>query len=141
MHAFDICHHLILPVITLALIIYGSYTLMIRYTLDDRFAGEHIEIAFVKGVDERALLSRYAMRNESFSPTTIVAYMFGGLIGGLIVTETVFNRSGIGRLFFESVMRQNYPILQGTFFILAFTVIISKFLGEVLQGLLSPSSL
>lgn len=138
MHALDIWYHLILPIITLTLIMYGSYILIMEYTLDDRLAGEHIEIVFMKGVDERALLSKYAIRNETFSPTTIVAFMFGSLIGGLIFTETVLNRYGIGSFIIESVIAENYPVLQATFFILAFTTVLVKFNAEVLQEFLNP---
>ncbi|MFX1475582.1 MAG: ABC transporter permease [Promethearchaeota archaeon] len=138
LYGLDVAHHLILPSITLALVSYGGYMLVMRNNLIDVLTEDYIVTARAKGVDERTVLYKHAMRNAILPLVTMIAFTFGGLIGGATLTETVFNWYGLGRYIFESVMLQNYPVLQAIFYILALTTIIANFIADIMYGFLDP---
>jgi peptide/nickel transport system permease protein len=137
-YALDVAWHLFLPAITLALVSYGGYMLVMRNTLIDVLTEDYIVTARAKGVDERTVLYKHALRNAILPLVTMIALTFGFLITGATLTETVFNWYGLGRLIFESVMAQNYPVLQAIFYIMALTVIVANFIADMLYGFLDP---
>jgi peptide/nickel transport system permease protein len=137
-YALDVGWHLVLPAITLALVSYGGYMLVMRNTLIDVLTEDYIVTARAKGVDERTVLYKHALRNAILPLVTMIALTFGFLITGATLTETVFNWYGLGRLIFESVIAQNYPVLQAIFYIMALTVIIANFIADMLYGFLDP---
>jgi peptide/nickel transport system permease protein len=136
--AVSVGHHLVLPSLTLALVSYGGYMLVMRNTLIDVLTEDYIVTARAKGVDERTVLYKHALRNAILPLVTMIALTFGFLITGATLTETVFNWYGLGRLIFDSVMQQNYPVLQAIFYIMALTVIIANFIADILYGFLDP---
>lgn len=137
-YAFDVAWHLVLPSVTLCLVSYGGYMLVMRNTLIDVLTEDYIVTARAKGVDERTVLYKHALRNAILPLVTMIALTFGFLITGATLTETVFNWYGLGRLIFDSVMQQNYPVLQAIFYIMALTVIIANFIADILYGFLDP---
>ena len=112
--------------------------LVMRNTLIDVLTEDYIVTARAKGVDERTVLYKHALRNAILPLVTMIALTFGFLITGATLTETVFNWYGLGRLIFDSVMQQNYPVLQAIFYIMALTVIIANFIADILYGFLDP---
>ncbi len=112
--------------------------LVMRNTLIDVLTEDYIVTARAKGVDERTVLYKHALRNAILPLITMIALTFGFLITGATLTETVYNWYGLGRLIFDSVMGRNYPILQATFYIMALTVIIANFIADMLYGFLDP---
>lgn len=134
----DVAWHLILPATTLALVSYGGYMLVMRNSLIDVLTEDYIVTARAKGVDEQTILFKHGLRNAILPLVTMVALTFGFLITGATLTETVFNWYGLGRLIFDSVMQQNYPILQAIFYIMAITVIVANFIADILYGFLDP---
>ncbi|MFX1509549.1 MAG: ABC transporter permease [Promethearchaeota archaeon] len=136
--AMDVAWHLVLPATTLALVSYGGYMLVMRNSLIDVLTEDYIVTARAKGVDERTVLYKHALRNAILPLVTMIALTFGFLITGATLTETVFNWYGLGRLIFESVMGHNYPVLQAIFYIMAVTVIIANFIADMLYGFLDP---
>jgi peptide/nickel transport system permease protein len=138
LYGLDVAHHLVLPSITLALVSYGGYMLVMRNNLIDVLTEDYIVTARAKGVDERTVLYKHAMRNAILPLVTMIAFTFGGLIGGATLTETVFNWYGLGSYIFASVMQQNYPVLQAIFYILALTTIIANFVADLMYGFLDP---
>jgi peptide/nickel transport system permease protein len=137
-YALDVGWHLVLPAITLALVSYGGYMLVMRNTLIDVLTEDYIVTARAKGVDERTVLYKHALRNAILPLVTMIALTFGFLITGATLTETVFNWYGLGRLIFDSVIAQNYPVLQAIFYIMALTVIVANFIADILYGFLDP---
>jgi peptide/nickel transport system permease protein len=137
-YGLDVAWHLVLPSVTLALVSYGGYMLVMRNTLIDVLTEDYIVTARAKGVDERTVLYKHALRNAILPLVTMIALTFGFLITGATLTETVFNWYGLGRLIFDSVMLQNYPVLQAIFYIMALTVIIANFIADILYGFLDP---
>lgn len=136
--AVSVGHHLFLPAITLALVSYGGYMLVMRNSLIDVLTEDYIVTARAKGVDERSVLYKHALRNAILPLVTMIALTFGFLITGATLTETVFNWYGLGRLIFDSVMQQNYPVLQAIFYIMALTVIVANFIADIMYGFLDP---
>ena len=136
--AISVGHHLFLPAITLALVSYGGYMLVMRNSLIDVLTEDYIVTARAKGVEERGVLYKHALRNAILPLVTMIALTFGFLITGATLTETVFNWYGLGRLIFDSVMQQNYPVLQAIFYIMALTVIVANFIADIMYGFLDP---
>ena len=137
-YAVNVGWHLVLPSLTLSLVSYGGYMLVMRNNLIDVLTEDYIVTARAKGVDERTVLYKHALRNAILPLVTMIALTFGFLITGATLTETVFNWYGLGRLIFEAVTRQNYPVLQAIFYIMALTVIIANFIADILYGFLDP---
>lgn len=137
-YALDVGWHLVLPSLTLALVSFGGYMLVMRNSLIDVLTEDYIVTARAKGVDERTVLYRHALRNAILPLVTMIALTFGFLITGATLTETVFNWYGLGRLIFDSVMGHNYPVLQAIFYIMALTVIVANFIADILYGFLDP---
>ncbi len=137
-YAVDVGWHLVLPATTLALVSFGGYMLVMRNSLIDVLTEDYIVTARAKGVDERTVLYKHALRNAILPLVTMIALTFGFLITGATLTETVFNWYGLGRLIFDSVMGHNYPVLQAIFYIMALTVIIANFIADMLYGFLDP---
>jgi peptide/nickel transport system permease protein len=99
---------------------------------------DYIVTARAKGVDETKILYKHAMRNAILPLISMIALTFGFLITGAMLTETVFDWHGVGRLIFDSVQARDYPVLQAIFFILALAVIIANFIADILYGYLDP---
>ena len=138
LYAVDVAHHLVLPTITLSLVSYGGYMLVMRNNLIDVLTEDYIVTARAKGVDERTVLYKHALRNAILPLVTMIALTFGFIITGATLTETVFNWYGLGRLIYEAVVQLNYPVLQAIFYIMALTVIIANFIADILYGFLDP---
>jgi peptide/nickel transport system permease protein len=137
-YALNVGWHLVLPALTLTLVDYGGYMLVMRNNLIDVLTEDYIVTARAKGADERSVLYKHALRNAILPLVTMIALTFGFLLSGAVLTETVFNWYGLGRLIYESVLSKNYPVLQAIFYILALTTIIANLVADVLYGFLDP---
>jgi peptide/nickel transport system permease protein len=134
----DYLSHLFLPMVTIMLVLYGTYTLISRNSLLDILTQDYILIAKAKGLSSRAILFKHALRNAMLPLVTTFAISLGYVVGGAVMTETVFSWRGVGRLIFDSVTARDYPILQGAFFIISLTVILANFAADLLYGFLDP---
>ena len=105
--------HLILPSVTLGLVHAALIARMTRASMLEILREDYIRTARAKGLRERAVLLRHALKNAAISIVTIVGLSFAGLIAGVVVTETVFAIPGVGRLIVEAVLHRDYPIIQG----------------------------
>ncbi len=136
--AFDILHHLFLPMITLGVGGYGGYFLYMRNNLIDVMTEDYILTARAKGLDENQVLYKHGLKNALLPMVTIIAMTFGFLINGATLTETVFNWNGLGRYIFRSLFRLDYPVVQAIFMIIAITAILANFVADLLYGVLDP---
>lgn len=134
----DILHHMTLPAITLTLISYGEYTLLMRGTLLDVLTQDYIVTARAKGLPERRVLVRHAMRNALLPTVTAVAISLGFIVSGATLTETVFSWNGVGRLIYDAMMMRDYPVLQGAFLIISISVILANYVADIVYGILDP---
>ena len=134
----NIAHHLALPAFTLAVLIFGSYILIVRNSSLEVLAEDYILTAKAKGLSEARVLWSHALKNASLPLVTIIALNLGYALGGSIEVETVFSWPGIGRLMFDSIAQRDYPVLQGVFLLLAVAVIAANFLADLAYSFLDP---
>jgi peptide/nickel transport system permease protein len=134
----DIAQHLILPATTLAMMLFGSYVVIVRNSTLEVLAEDYILTAKAKGYSHIGILWRHALKNASLPLVTIIALDLGYALGGAIQIETVFSWPGVGRLMFESISERDYPVLQGVFLLLAVSVITANFLADLTYKILDP---
>ncbi|HVL34822.1 MAG TPA: ABC transporter permease [Burkholderiales bacterium] len=113
-------------------------TRMMRSTILEVLQEDYIRTARAKGVFERLVVVRHALRNAMLPVVTVIGLEFAFLIGGLVVTEQVFNLNGIGKLFVEAVTRGDNTLVQGLVLLVAATFILVNFAIDLLYGLLDP---
>jgi peptide/nickel transport system permease protein len=130
--------HLLLPCVSLMLVQLGSYVLTLRATLIDSLGEDYCVLANAKGLPNRKVVWKHALRNALLPTTTLVGLQLGYLVGGAVLTETVFAYPGVGRGIYEAVTQLDYPVLQGAFVLLAATVVVANVLTDLAYGLLDP---
>ncbi len=128
---------LLLPLATLTLASLGPIYLVARSALVSELQEDYVLMAEAKGLADRHV-QRHARRNALLPVSTVTLLGLGTLVGGATVVETVFSYPGLGRLIYESVLARDYPVLQGTFLLLAISVVAANFLNDLLYPLLDP---
>jgi peptide/nickel transport system permease protein len=134
----DRLRHLALPLVTLTLVTTPGTYLIMRYSMLTILGEQYIATARAKGVAERVVLRRHAVRNALLPVATVFMLNLGFVASGATVTETVFSYPGIGRLLYEAVLNRDYPVLQGTFFIITISVIAANILADLVYPLIDP---
>jgi peptide/nickel transport system permease protein len=99
---------------------------------------DYIRTAWAKGQRERAVVWGHALKNAILPVITVIGIEFAFLIGGLVVTETVFNLPGVARFLVEAILWRDYPIVQNLVMIIAIVVILSNLVVDLLNGVLDP---
>lgn len=130
--------HLFLPVLTLVIFQYGGYLLLTRATMVESLTEDYIVTAKAKGLKERQVLYKHALKNASLPLITNVAMSFGFMLSGAIITEQVFTYQGLGKWIWDAIAFTDYPALQAIFFIIALCVIIANFIADLLYGVIDP---
>ena len=129
---------LVLPIVTLTLVEFGSIARMARASTIEVLRLEYIAHARAKGLSEGAVLWRHALRN-AFAPTlTLIGLILGNLLGGIAVLETVFTLPGIGRLMVDSIFAPDYPVLQGCLLLITGIYVLVNLLVDLLYPLFDP---
>jgi peptide/nickel transport system permease protein len=113
-------------------------TRMTRSTVLDVLREDYIRTARAKGLRERAVLIRHALKNALLPVITVIGLEFAFLVGGLVVTEQVFNLNGIGKLFVESISQRDYTMVQSLVLLTSFVFIFVNFLVDVINAYLDP---
>ncbi|WP_329254489.1 ABC transporter permease [Actinoallomurus sp. NBC_01490] len=134
----SVLRHLVLPCLSLVLVQLGSYVLTLRSTLIDALGEDYCMLARANGLGERKVLWKHALRNALLPTTTLVGLQLGFVVGGAVLTETIYAYPGIGRGIYEAVTRLDFPVLQGAFVLLSATVIVANLLTDLAYGLLDP---
>ncbi|HUV74394.1 MAG TPA: ABC transporter permease [Anaerolineae bacterium] len=134
----DVGRHLILPTLTMAIVYTSSYVLIMRSSVVEVLSEDYILTAKAKGLNTFQILRDHALKNAMLPMVTMVALNLAYTVGGAIQVETVFSWPGIGRLMYDSVQLRDYPILQGTFLLLALSVIVANLLADLLYSVLDP---
>ena len=130
--------HLFLPVLTLTLFFYGGHLLLTRATMVEALSEDYIVTARAKGLSERAVLFKHALKNASLPIVTNAALSFGFILSGAIITETVFNWDGLGLWIFKAINLKDFPVMQAMFYIIALCVIIANLVSDIIYGVLDP---
>lgn len=134
----DVLNHLVLPAVTLTLAYLGEYYLVMRSSLLDVMGEDYIQTARAKGVREKYVLRRHAVRNALLPTITLIALSFGFVLGGAITVEVVFGYKGLGGLTFDALQAQDYPVLQGIFLFASAAVIIANLIADLIYGYFDP---
>jgi ABC-type dipeptide/oligopeptide/nickel transport system permease component len=130
--------HLFLPLLTLTLFTYGGYLLLTRAVMIEALTEDYVNTARAKGVPERNIIFRHALKNASLPLITSAALHFGFILSGAIITEGVFSWPGLGRWIFAAINQSDYHVLQAAFYIIALCVIIANIVADLLYGVVDP---
>jgi ABC-type dipeptide/oligopeptide/nickel transport system permease component len=129
---------LILPAITLGGVFVGPVARMTRTAVLDVLSADHVRTARAKGLSERLVVLRHALRNALVPVVTLIGLQIGFLLGGAVVTETVFSWPGIGRLAVSAILQTDVPMAQGTIIVLSMGFIVVNLAVDVLYAALDP---
>lgn len=130
--------HSVLPIVTLTLSNFAGYTMIMRSSMLEVLDEDFIVTAYAKGLDDNTIKMRHAARNAMLPVATVIALNMAFVVGGSIFVETVFSYPGVGELIFQSILAHDYPVLQGTFFILTVTVLAANFIADLIYMYLDP---
>lgn len=130
--------HLVLPAITLGTGLAAIVARLVRSSMLDVLGAEYVDTARSKGVRERLVVYKHALRNALVPVVTIVALQFGFVLNGAVVVETVFERPGLGKLLVDSVFARDYPVVQGVVLVAAVTFVVINQLVDAVYTVLDP---
>jgi peptide/nickel transport system permease protein len=134
----DRMRHMILPALTLGLVLYGEYAIVVRSSMLETLGEDYVLTARAKGLSNWATVWKHGLRNALLPIITLVALSLGFIIGGSITIEYVFSYPGIGLLVVEAIDQRDYPVLQGAFLLLTFSVIFANLIADLLYFKLDP---
>jgi ABC-type dipeptide/oligopeptide/nickel transport system permease component len=137
-HVHDVLTHMLLPSLTLGLVLFGEYTLIVRSAMLETLGEDYILTARAKGLRPWAIVRRHALRNAMLPIATLVALSLGYIVAGAILIETVFSWPGIGRAVYDAVLQRDYPMLQGAFLILTVSVVFFNLVADLMYFKLDP---
>lgn len=129
---------MIMPVSVLAMVSVAGWSRFIRASMLDVMRQDYVRTARAKGLVERVVILKHALRNALIPFITIVVFALPGLFGGAIITETIFNWPGMGRLYFDALGRSDYPVAMALLFITAVLTIIATLLRDILYTVVDP---
>lgn len=137
-HVLDVAHHLVLPAVTLGLFYMAIYTRMTRASMLEVRDMDFVRTARAKGLRPNVILRRHMLRNAILPVITLAGIQAGQLVGGAILTETVFSWPGIGRLAFDALVQRDYQVLMGVFLITSIMVVVFNILTDLLYRVVDP---
>jgi len=130
--------HLVLPAITLGGSLAAILTRMVRTSMLEELGQDYIRTARAKGLSERTVVYRHALRNAMIPVLTVVGLQFGALLAGAIVTETIFSWPGIGRLTIQAISNRDYYLVEGCILAIGLTYVGVNFLTDLLYSVANP---
>ena len=134
----DRLHHLVLPVLTLALVGIGGYTRYLRTSMLETINQDYIRTAWAKGLTERGVVLRHALKNAAIPLVTVAALDVPDLFVGALVTEQIFGWPGMGRLFWDAATRYDFPVLMGILAVSSGLIVMANLFADVVYGYLDP---
>jgi ABC-type dipeptide/oligopeptide/nickel transport system permease component len=129
---------LVMPAITLALFSVGLIARMTRSSMLEVLGQDYVRTARAKGVPLRSIIFRHALRNALLPVITVIGLQFGALLGGAVVTETVFAWPGVGRLLVDSIFFRDYAVVQGLVLMFGTTFVVINLLTDILYAYVDP---
>ena len=130
--------YLVLPAITMGLALAAILTRMVRTAMLEELNQDYVRTARAKGLTERIILYKHALRNGLIPVLTVVGLQFGALLTGAMVTETIFSWPGIGRLTLQAINSRDYPLVQGCFLTISITYVLVNLLTDLLYSQVDP---
>jgi peptide/nickel transport system permease protein len=135
---FQNLRSVVLPVITLAMAEIAAYLRLLRSDVITTLQEDYIVMAKAKGLPDRRIMLRHALRPSLFSLVTVAGLNFGRLIGGTFIVEIIFQQPGIGLLSIQSIYGRDYVVVQGTVLLIAVAYVLANFVVDVAYGLIDP---
>ncbi|MCC7354441.1 MAG: ABC transporter permease [Anaerolineae bacterium] len=136
--ASDRLLHMIMPVTVLVIFNVAQWSRFVRSSMLEVMRQDYVRTARAKGLIERIVIMRHALRNALIPFVTIVVLQIPGLFAGAIITETVFNWPGLGRLYFDGLGRSDWPVVMALFFITAILTVFATLIADLLYTVLDP---
>ena len=136
--ASDFLRHLVLPAITLGLGMAAILTRMVRTSMLEELGQDYIRTARAKGLPERTVVYRHALRNALNPVLTVIGLQFGSLLAGAIVTETIFGWPGLGRLTLSAISNRDYALVQGCILAVGLTYVLVNLLTDAAYAMVDP---
>jgi peptide/nickel transport system permease protein len=130
--------HLVLPAITMGGALAAILTRMVRTSMLEELGQDYIRTARAKGLPERTVVYRHALRNAMIPIITVLGLQFGALLAGAIVTETIFSWPGIGRLTIQAISNRDYYLVQGCILAIGLTYVAVNFMTDLLYSVVNP---
>ena len=130
--------HFVMPTITLGWLAAASYLRLVRSAMLEVLDSEFIKLARAKGVSTAGVIWKHAFRNALIAPLTFSGLLLISFINGTVVTETVFSIPGLGRLAFEAINNNDFPIMVGTVMVFTFMYVIMNFIVDILYAYIDP---
>ena len=134
----DVLHHLVLPAFALGLGYLAINTRFTRASMIEVMSQDYIRTARAKGLSEKAITYKHALRNALLPLVTMTGLNFGFLLAGAVLTETVFAWPGLGRLMYDSIYTRDYPVLMGMFIFISVVVILTNLITDIFYSVLDP---
>lgn len=134
----DVALHLVLPVLVLTLVSVAGWSRYVRGSMLEVLRQDYVRTARAKGLVERMVIMKHALRNGLIPFVTIVVFTLPGLIGGAIITETIFSWPGMGRLYFLALGDSDYPVAMAILFLTAVLTVIATLLRDILYTIVDP---
>ncbi len=131
-------NRLVLPALALSLLSSATLARLVRSSMLEVMNEDYIRTARAKGLRERSLIIRHALRNALIPAITVLGLQFGGLLSGAVLTETIFARAGLGRMYVESILNLDITLVQGLTLILAVCIILTNILVDLSYSFLDP---
>lgn len=130
--------HLVLPVATLSIISIAAYSRFIRSNMLEVIGQDYIRTAKAKGLPERLILFKHALKNAALPIVTLIGLDLGFLLAGALVTETIFSWPGMGRLFYDQALKSDLPVLMGILMLISISVVFFQLLTDITYTFLDP---
>jgi peptide/nickel transport system permease protein len=130
--------HLVLPAITLGLSSTAIIARMTRSSMLEVLNQDFVRTARAKGLPDRSVVLKHALRNAMVPVITVVGLQFGALLAGAVITETVFTWPGIGRLLVDSIRARDYPVVQGAVLLIAVSFVLVNLVVDLIYGFIDP---
>jgi len=136
--AMDRAIHLVLPTLTLSLVNMATFSRYMRASMLEVLRQDYVRTARAKGLTERMVIVKHAMRNALIPIVTIVVFTIPGIFGGATMTETVFSWPGIGRLYFDALNKSDWPLVMVILFISSVLTVVATLMGDILYTVVDP---
>ncbi|AOZ92875.1 ABC transporter permease [Paenibacillus crassostreae] len=137
-YIMDVAHHMLLPTLVLTMISTGSLTRYFRSSMLEVIRQDYIRTARAKGLKERTVIFKHALRNAMIPAITLLGFELPALFGGAIILEKVFIWPGIGQIYLGSISMRDYPFMLGFTIFLAALTLLGNLLSDVLYGVADP---
>ncbi len=128
----------VLPAVTMGIILTATNVRLVRPSMLETLQSQYVMVARAKGLSETTVLYKHALRNCAIPLITYFGLQFGGLLGGIVVVERVFNWPGMGTLAFDAVSARDYPVLQAVITVLSLMIVGVNLLVDIAYGLVDP---